>query len=63
MLKSLLKEKVSVLQKIKTEIQYKKDILEFFKEVNDPLPLKLIRLYAKTSTSLSGKSIKALLSK
>ena len=36
---------------------------EFFKEVNDPLPLKLIRLYAKTSTSLSGKSIKALLSK
>ena len=36
---------------------------EFFKEVNDPMPLKLIRLYAKISTSLSGKSIKALLSK
>ena len=36
---------------------------EFYKEVNDPLPLKLIRLFAKTATSLRGKSIKVLLSK
>ena len=36
---------------------------EFYKEVNDPLILKLIRHYAKISTALSGKSIKALMPK
>ena len=36
---------------------------EFYKEVNDPLILKLIRQYAKISTALSGKSIKALMPK
>ena len=37
--------------------------IEFYKEVNDPLILKLIRQYAKISTALSGKSIKALMPK
>ena len=36
---------------------------EFYKEVNDPLILKLIRQYAKISTAFSGKSIKALMPK
>ena len=36
---------------------------EFYKEVNDPLILKLIRQYAKISTTFSGKSIKALMPK
>ena len=36
---------------------------EFYKEVNDPLILKLIRQYAKISTWLRGKSIKALMPK
>ena len=36
---------------------------EFYKEVNDPLILKIIRQYAKISTALSGKSIKALMPK
>ena len=36
---------------------------EFYNEVNDPLILKLIRQYAKISTALSGKSIKALMPK
>ena len=36
---------------------------EFYKEVNDPLILKLIRQYAKISTSISGKSIMALMPK
>jgi glutathione S-transferase len=36
---------------------------EFYKEVNDPLILKLIRQYAKISTAISGKSIKALMPK
>ncbi len=34
---------------------------EFFREVSDPGLFKLIRLYARISTSLSGKSIKKLL--
>jgi len=34
---------------------------EFYKEVNDPLILKLIRQYAKISTAISGRSIKALM--
>ena len=34
---------------------------EFFKEVNDPLLFKLIRLYARISTSISGKSISKML--
>ena len=36
---------------------------EFYKEVNDPLILKLIRQYSKISTAISGKSIKALMPK
>ena len=36
---------------------------EFYNEVNDPLILKLIRQYAKISTAISGKSIKALMPK
>tara|TARA_B100001057_G_scaffold332236_1_gene332578 strand:+ start:43 stop:897 length:855 start_codon:yes stop_codon:yes gene_type:complete len=36
---------------------------EFYKEVNDPLILKLIRQYAKISTAIGGKSIKALMPK
>ena len=36
---------------------------EFYKEVNDPLILKLIRQYAKISTALRGKSIVALMPK
>ena len=36
---------------------------EFYKEVNDPLILKLIRQYAKISTALKGKSIVALMPK
>ena len=36
---------------------------EFYKEVNDPLILKLIRQYAKISTALRGKSILALMPK
>ena len=36
---------------------------EFYKEVNDPLILKLIRQYAQISTAFSGKSIKALMPK
>ncbi len=36
---------------------------EFYKEVNDPLILKLIRKYAIISTALRGKSIVALMSK
>jgi hypothetical protein len=31
--------------------------------VNDPLILKLIRQYAKISTAIGGKSIKALMPK
>tara|TARA_B100001029_G_scaffold22387_1_gene15253 strand:- start:317 stop:1165 length:849 start_codon:yes stop_codon:yes gene_type:complete len=34
---------------------------DFFKEVNDPVIFKLIRLFARISTSLTGKSIKKLL--
>ena len=34
---------------------------EFSREVNDPVLYKLIRLYARISTSLKGKSIKKLL--
>ena len=36
---------------------------EFYKEVNDPLILKLIRQYAKITTVLNGRSIKALMPK
>ena len=34
---------------------------EFFNEVNDPFLFKLIRLYARISNNLSGKSIKKIL--
>ena len=34
---------------------------EFFREVNDPGLFKVIRFYARVSTSLRGKSIKRLL--
>ena len=34
---------------------------EFFNEVNDPFLFKLIRLYARVSNNLSGKSIKKIL--
>ena len=34
---------------------------EFYREVNDPLPLKIIRAYARVSTSISGKSILSML--
>ena len=36
---------------------------EFYKEVNDPLILKLIRQYAKITTALNRRSIKALMPK
>ena len=35
---------------------------EFYKEVNDPILLKVIRFYARMTTNFNGKSIKSLLS-
>ena len=35
---------------------------EFYKEVNDPILLKVIRFFARMTTNFNGKSIKSLLS-